>query len=489
MIAPLVLSAAALALPGEIAVHVPTGIWTYEHGELRRLLDHGTQPDWSPDGSRIAFVSRRTGNAELWLADADGSRQVLLTSTPGDEEDPSWSPDGRRIAVARDGWITIVRADGLGEYRLARGREPDWSPDGQELVFSSERDGDSDLYAVRAEGGGLRRLTDEPSQERSPAWSPLGGRIVYVSDLTGNDEIHAVRPDGRGKLRLTNTAGRDLEPAWAPDGRRVVFVGDRAGVRYLLSMRPDGSDPRAVAQGSGHHDPAWRPRLRVRALLPDLDQQAPHQLTVAHLRGRYVLGFSSAVDNVGEGPLWLLGDRPAQARLTMEVKQRIRLSTGGWRAEISGGMWRYVSADSHAHWHVLPFERYELRTEDGRILVRDRKSGFCLGDRFRQPGARAGAPRFPPSDCQSGNPAALSVHGGTSVGYSDRYFPHYHGQNVTISGVPAGRYVLVHRVNPGLFLRESRYENNAASVAIRLTWVGGVPRVRVLRTCQGSARC
>jgi hypothetical protein len=488
VIAPLLLSAAALAPPGEIAVHVPRGIQTYDRGQTRRLVEYGSQPAWSPDGSRLAFVRTRADNADLWLADGDGSRPTQLTETPGDEEDPAWSPDGRRIAVARDGWVYVLRADGLGERRVARGTEPDWSPDGEQLVFASDRDGDSDLYVVHAAGGGLRRLTGDPSRERSPAWSPLGGRIVYVSDLSGNDEIHAVRPDGRGKLRLTNDPGRDLEPAWAPNGRRVVFVGDRAGSRYLLSMRPDGGDQRTLAARSGHHDPAWRPRPRVRALLPDLDQRPPHQLTVSRLRGRYVLGFSSAVDNVGEGPLWLLGARSTRGRPTMRGSQRLRLSTGGWRTAIGGGFWRYVSADSHVHWHFLPFERYELRDAEGRVLVRDRKSGFCLGDRFRH-AARTAPARFPPSACESGNPSALSVFGGTSVGYSDRYFPHFHGQNVTISGLPAGRYVLVHRVNPELLFRESRYENNVASVAIRLTWARGAPRVRLLRTCEGSASC
>jgi hypothetical protein len=201
-----------------------------------------------------------------------------------------------------------------------------------------------------------------------------------------------------------------------------------------------------------------------------------------------VLGFASAVDNVGEGPLWLVGARPTRAVRLMRAAQRIRLSTGGRRTEDGIGFWRYVFADSHAHWHFLPFERYELRDADGRVLVRDHKSGFCLGDRFRHSIVAAPA-RFPPSACESGNPFALSVFGGTSVGYSDRYFPHYHGQNVTISGLPGGRYVLVHRVNPNLLFRESRYENNAASIAIRLTWVRGNPRVRLLRTCEGSARC
>jgi hypothetical protein len=81
------------------------------------------------------------------------------------------------------------------------------------------------------------------------------------------------------------------------------------------------------------------------------------------------------------------------------------------------------------------------------------------------------------------------VEQGSSVGYTDRYPAHFHGQNVDLTGVPAGVYVLVHRANPDRWLRERSYGNNTASVRLRLTRPGGVPRVRVLRSCEGAERC
>ena len=78
---------------------------------------------------------------------------------------------------------------------------------------------------------------------------------------------------------------------------------------------------------------------------------------------------------------------------------------------------------------------------------------------------------------------------GTSPGYTDRYPAFFHGQNVDITGVPAGTYVLLHRVNATMTLHELRYDNNAASVRIRLTWRGGTPSVRVVRTCQSTPTC
>ena len=87
------------------------------------------------------------------------------------------------------------------------------------------------------------------------------------------------------------------------------------------------------------------------------------------------------------------------------------------------------------------------------------------------------------------NPRALSVEQGTSIGFTDLYPAHFHGQNLELSGVPAGIYVLVHRANPTLQLEELDYTNNDASLRIRLTWDGGLPRVKMLRRCEGSADC
>lgn len=145
------------------------------------------------------------------------------------------------------------------------------------------------------------------------------------------------------------------------------------------------------------------------------------------------------------------------------------------------------------HWHLLDFQRYELRrASDHALVVRDRKSGFCLADHWAQVrGNVQSKPRRPvfKSNCGQGRPGALAVSEGTSVGYTDRYPAHFHGQNLDVTRVPAGLYALVHRANPELTLRELRYENNAASVLIRLTRPNGVPAVRVLARCPDSEWC
>jgi Lysyl oxidase len=138
----------------------------------------------------------------------------------------------------------------------------------------------------------------------------------------------------------------------------------------------------------------------------------------------------------------------------------------------------------------MRFDVFELRTPDGRTIVSDRKSGFCLADHYGiAPGTWPDRrPRFL-GDCEQGNPHATYVLEGTSRGYTDRYPAFFHGQNVDITRVPPGIYVLVHRANPNLLLHELRYENDAASVRIRIGRQLGRPTVIVLRRCDASASC
>ena len=123
--------------------------------------------------------------------------------------------------------------------------------------------------------------------------------------------------------------------------------------------------------------------------------------------------------------------------------------------------------------------------------MRDRKSGFCLADHYglaaRRVTAFTGGSFY--GNCATSNPRALAVEQGTSIGFTDLYPAHFHGQNLELRGVPAGVYLLVHRANPDQRLEELDYTNNDASLRIRLTWSGGAPHVQTLRTCQASADC
>src|SRR5215210_3610709 len=232
--------------------------------------------------------------------------------------------------------------------------------------------------------------------------------------------------------------------------------------------------------------------------LPDLEQEPPSGLVLTSGAldghpGRYVLGFRSAVRNVGLGPLVISGRRGSRRTPLMRATQHIRRADGAVERVPGVGRLRYVVSPDHRHWHLLGFDRYTLRRADGgRTVRRDRKTGFCLGDRFRTPAPLAGpSPATPAftSNCGPRQPGRLGVTEGISVGYGDDYTANLEGQYLKLSGLPAGRYVLAHEVNVGRRLRELSYANNAASLLLSLRWRGGMPYVRVLASCEHSATC
>ncbi len=413
-----------------------------------KALIAGAQPAWSPDGTQFAF-SRGGG---VWTANADGSGTRRLT----DGEQPAWSPDGRDLAFVRDGELMTLTINGA-EKDLSSGEHPDFAGDGR-IAY----DDGVTLYA------GLTPLV--PGLD--PAWSPDGLLLAFVRD----GELWTVGGDGTGEQQLTTARGDVTEPAWSPAGTRIAFVS--AGAIQVLDRAANAIAP--YARGAA---PDWASVPVSRELIPDLDQWAPTHVYVATHGKRRVLAFQSAVENVGQGPVWIEGKRkPKERRMT--AWQLVRRANGTVHRLPSAGFMRYDVAPTHSHWHFHPFERYELWKRGGtKALARDHKQGFCFGD--RHPVTRTARAHFRAGDCGLRRPKAFGVKEGTSVGFVDIYPPEYHGQWIDITGIPDGRYVLVHRVNPEFALRERSYANNEASVRIELRG----DAVRVLKVCSGSADC
>jgi hypothetical protein len=223
-------------------------------------------------------------------------------------------------------------------------------------------------------------------------------------------------------------------------------------------------------------------------LLPDLDQEAPSSLIVTQAGGQYRLGFRSAVRNVGDGPLILSGHRRDRGTDTMIADQEIVRDGGTQELVRNVGRLQYVVSPDHRHWHLLGFDRYELARAGGHVVVRDRKTGFCLGDRYAAI-AQPPAPKVYTSRCGLGQPALLGVSEGITVGYGDDYKANLEGQYLPLTGLRSGRYELIHRVNADGRLLESNHANDAASVLLSLRWRSGVPHISVLASCPDSARC
>jgi hypothetical protein len=227
-------------------------------------------------------------------------------------------------------------------------------------------------------------------------------------------------------------------------------------------------------------------------LLPDLAQGTPTNVDVvldttgATPQTRLV--FTSAVANVGEGPLIIKGSR-SRGSSTMTAHQVIRRSNGSsyTRRQVAGTL-RYVQEPDHQHWHLLFFDRYELWTSNAsRRLRRDKKEGFCLGDRYRLYTDRRiphqpAKPAFP-GYCGRDRPDLLSVTEGITVGWGDDYAANLEGQYIDIGGVAPGRYLLVHRVNTTHGLLETSPYNDVSCAAISLkapVVAGEPPTVEVL---------
>jgi hypothetical protein len=414
-----------------------------------------------------------------------------------------------------------------GTRRIAGSTGEDWSPafspSGRQIAFVSTRSGALAIYLARADGSAATQISPppppppppeeppppadpnapppEPAPEPAPqpeptptdlrdlAFSPGGATLAYTTDIAGESKLTLLRLADRTVAFISPSPAADEQPVWSPDGSRIAFATRRPdGKRALRIAAADGSGARTVGRGAPLD---WRVVPLGQPLFPDLAQRPPSGLVVSGSRGRWLLGFTSLVDNRGPGILWLRGSRPPGKRL-MTVTQLVQLRGGGVRRVTRAGLFRYVVAPPHYHWHVLGFDRYELRsTTDFKLIVRDYKSGFCVADHYGlTPGIRHGPPRFF-GNCEQFHRNARNVEQGSSVGYTDRYPAFFHGQNLNLTGVRAGTYWLVHRANSDLGLREPNYSNDAASLLVRITWPGGrgaPPRVTSLRACRRE-RC
>ena len=228
--------------------------------QLRRLLRSAYAPAWSPDGSRLAFVSRRSGDEEIYVALANGTGVRRLTRSPGPDLSPAWSSDGRRLAWSRNAEIWAMRADGSLRRRLVakakrwhEHHSPTWH--GRTIVYSSNRAGffNPELYAVPAERLTFTKGADGVlGDDGMPDFSPDGRRIVFTSNRDRQAEIYVMNRDGSGQRRLTHRPGDDFMPRFSRDGGRIAFTSLPGTV---MVMNADGSGLRRIAAGT---DPDWR---------------------------------------------------------------------------------------------------------------------------------------------------------------------------------------------------------------------------------------
>jgi Tol biopolymer transport system component len=265
-------------------------------------------------GTRLAFVSTRDGNGEIYVT--DGSTQTRLTTNAVDDDEPDVSPDGTKIAFQRglppyvDTDVWIMNADGTTQIQLTSSGEnysPTFSPDGSKIAFESTRDGNSELYVMNANGSSQTRLTttltlDEgeptwspagviayqsggsysagtqiftiaagggsPTQltslgnNYSPAYSPDGSKIAFESTRDGNSELYVMNANGSSQTRLTNSAVAESEPSWSPDGAAIAYYGGSStyyGSDQISVIPSSGGTPSKLTSGADNRVPSWFP--------------------------------------------------------------------------------------------------------------------------------------------------------------------------------------------------------------------------------------
>jgi len=217
--------------------------------------------------THIAYVSRQSGNKEIVIMNWDGHNQVQLTRNGSINLNPDFSPDGREIlftsykrrnpdlykrALSSTVEVPVSNRKGLNITGT-------WSPNGSRIALALSKDGNSEIYTLAKDGSNPTRLTDTRAIEVSPTWSPDGSRIAFVSDRLGKPQIFMMSANGGNVQRLTTAGGYNVNPRWSPKGDKIAYARMQGGGFQIYTINTDGTGDTQLTSVGSSENPAWSP--------------------------------------------------------------------------------------------------------------------------------------------------------------------------------------------------------------------------------------
>lgn len=248
--------------------------------------------------TRVAFVSDRTGNKEVWMMDYDGSNQRRITQEGTLTLTPDWSADAERLVYTsyrrKMPELYIIHRQGGGRVRVDTGlnlnSSPAFAPEGSRIAFVGAVDGNTDIYVINDDGSNLRRLTTGASIESTPAWSPTGRQIAFTSSRAGNPQIYVMDAEGTNVRRVSFDGNWNDDAVWSPDGEWLAYTSAISGRYQIRLLNLTTGETKVLAGRGSNEQPSWSPDGKALMFMSNrtgswqiyrigLDETDPIQLT------------------------------------------------------------------------------------------------------------------------------------------------------------------------------------------------------------------